>query len=130
MKELFRILEVRSASMQKSLHGLVYIPNEGLGVRGFECLEKIVGTLRNKQAVTSSWEKESKQHLSNAKGHLKADYKLHVSKDERCVDHCTVHALSSPTNPSLKANCNHVHKASVTPVMEWKLLLKKLGSTS
>ena len=106
-RTLFRILEVCSASMQKSLHGLDYINTEG--VQGFECLENIAGTLRNKQVVTSSWEKESKEHLSNAKRYLKADYKLHVSKDERCVDHCTVHALSSPTDPSFKADCDHVH---------------------
>ena len=106
-RTLFRILEVCSASMQKSLHGLDYINTEG--VQGFECLENIAGTLRNKQVVTSSWEKESKEHLSNAKRYLKADYKLHVSKDERCVDHCTVHALSSRTDPSFKADCDHVH---------------------
>ena len=106
-RTLFRILDVCSASMQKSLHGLDYLTTEG--VQGFECLEKIAGTLRHKQAVTSSWEKESKQQLSNAKRYLKADYKLHVSKDKRCVDHCVVHALSSPTDPSFKANCDHVH---------------------
>ena len=32
-----------------------------------------------------------------------------MSKDERCVDHCDIHALSSPTDPSFKANCDHVH---------------------
>ena len=32
-----------------------------------------------------------------------------MSKDERCVDHCTVHALSSPTDPSFKADCDHVN---------------------
>ena len=115
-RTLFRILEVCSASMQKSLHGLDYINTEG--VQGFECLENIAGTLRNKQVVTSSWEKESKEHLSNAKRYLKADYKLHVSKDERCVDHCTVHALSSPTDPSFKADCDHVLTLCVTPVVD------------
>lgn len=108
--------------MQKSLHGLDYINTEG--VQGFECLENIAGTLRNKQVVTSSWEKESKEHLSNAQRYLKADYKLHVSKDERCVDHCTVHALSSPTDPSFKPTAIMFITLCVTPVVEWKLLLK------
>ena len=38
-RTLFRILEVCSASMQKSLHGLDYINTEG--VQGFECLENM-----------------------------------------------------------------------------------------
>ena len=42
-----------------------------------------------------------------------------MSKDERCVDHCAVHALSSPTDPSFKANCDHVHNMiAVTSVRE------------
>ena len=106
-RTLFRFLDVCSASMQESLHGLDYFISEG--VQGCEFLEEIAGTLRNKQAVTSSWEKDTKQQLSNAKRYLKADYKLHVSKDERCIDHCAVHALSSPTVPLFKANCDHVH---------------------
>ena len=105
-RTLFRILDVCSASMPKSLHGLDYFTSEG--VQGFEFLEKIADTLRNKQAVTSSWERDTKQQLSNAKRYLKADCKLHVSKDERCVDHCAVHTLSSPTDPLFKANCDHV----------------------
>ena len=127
-RTLFRILDVCSASMQKSLHGLDYLTTEG--VQGFECLEKIAGTLRNKQAVTSSWEKESKQQLSNAKRYLKADYKLHVSKDERCVDHCVVHALSSPTDLHLRPTAIMFITLYVTPVVEWKLLVKKLESKS
>lgn len=72
-RPLFRILDVCSASMQKSLHGLDYLNTDA--VQGCKCVEKIAGTLRNKQAVTSSREKESKQQHSNTKRYLKADYK-------------------------------------------------------
>ena len=124
-RTLFRILDVCSASMQKSLHGLDYLTTEG--VQGFECLEKIAGTLQNKQAVTSSWEKETKQQLSNAKRYLKADYKLHLSKDERCVDHCVVHALSSSTDPSFKANCDHVHNIICDACSGMETVIEEIG---
>ena len=54
---LFRILEVCSASMQKSLHGLDYITTDG--VQAFETLEDIISTLKAANAVTSNWEKET-----------------------------------------------------------------------
>ena len=55
-RTLFKILEVCSASMQKSLHGLDYITTDG------------ASTLRNEQAVSSSWEKECKQQLVDEQG--------------------------------------------------------------
>ena len=111
--------------MQKSLHGLDYITTEG--VQGFEWLENIAGTLRNKQVVTSSWKKESKQYLSNAKRYLKADYKLHVSKDERCIHHCTLHALNSPTDPSVKADCDHVHNVVCDACSGMESVVEEIG---
>ena len=125
-RALFRILEVCSASMQKSLHGLDYITTEG--VQGFECLENIVGTLRNEQAVSLSWEKESRQQLSDAKRYLKADYKLHVSRDERCVDHCTVYALSSRTDPSFKDTCDHAHDVACDACRGLETVVKETGA--
>ena len=104
---LFRILEVCSVSMQKSLHGLDYIITEG--VQAFESLDNIASTLRTTQGVSSNWEKETKQQLLDAKRYLKADFRLHVSRDERCADHCTVYALSSLTDLSSKGMCSHVH---------------------
>ena len=56
-RTLFRILEVCSASMQKSLPGLDYIITDG--VQAFEALEDIVSTLKSANAVTSNWEKET-----------------------------------------------------------------------
>lgn len=51
--------------MQKSLHGLDYITTDG--VQAFEALEDIVSTLKAANAVTSNWEKETKQQLLDAK---------------------------------------------------------------
>ena len=69
----------------------------------------MVSTLKAAKAVTSNWEKEAKQQLSDAKRYLKADFRLHVSKDERCADHCTMYALSDPNDPPFKGTCSHVH---------------------
>ena len=65
-RTLFRILEVCSASMQKSLHGLDYITTDG--VQAFEALEDIVSTLKAANAVTSNWEKEKRDTLKPTSG--------------------------------------------------------------
>ena len=64
-RTLFRILEVCSASMQKSLHGLDYITTDG--VQAFDSLDDMVSTLKAAKAVTPTWKKEAKQQLSDAK---------------------------------------------------------------
>ena len=125
-RTLFRILEVCSASMQKSLHGLDYITTDG--AQGFECLENIASTLRNEQAVSSSWEKECKQQLVDAKRYLKADYKLHLSRDERCADHCIVYALSSPTDASFRDTCDHVHNVVCDACRGMETVVKEIGA--
>ena len=93
--------------MQKSLHGLDYITTDG--VQAFDSLEDMVSTLKATKAVTFNWEKEVKQKLSDAKRYLKANFRLHVSKDVRCADHCTMYALSGPNDPPFKGTCSHVH---------------------
>ena len=125
-RTLFRILEVCSASMQKSLHGLDYITTDG--AQGFECLKNIASTLRNEQAVSSSWEKECKQQLVDAKRYLKADYKLHLSRDERCADHCIVYALSSPTDASFRDTCDHVHNVVCDACRGMETVVKEIGA--
>ena len=121
-RTLFRILEVCSASMQKSWHGLDYITSEG--VKGFECLQNIVGTLRNEQAVSLSWEKESKQQLSDAKRYLKADYKLYVSRKVRSP----LHWCSSPTDPSFKNTCDHCHDVACDACHGLETAVKEIGA--
>ena len=125
-RTLFRILDVCSASMQKSLYGLDYIITEG--VQAFESLDDIASTLRTAQGVSSNWEKETKQQLSDAKRYLKADFRLHVSKDERCADHCTVYALSSPTDLSFKAMCSHVHDIRCDACRGIETVIKEIGT--
>ena len=112
--------------MQKSLHGLDYITTDG--VQAFEVLEDIVSTLKAANAVTSNWEKETKQQLLDAKRYLKADFRLHVSRDERCAHHCTVYALSSPNDPSFKSTCTHAHDIRCDACCGIETVIKQIGA--
>ena len=125
-RTLFRILEVCSASMQKSLHGMDYIITEN--VQAFESLDDIASTLRTTQGVSSNWEKETKQQLLDAKRYLKADFRLHVSRDERCADHCTVYALSSTTDLSINGMCSHVHDIRCDACRGIETVIKAIGT--
>ena len=98
------------------------------GVQGFECLENIVGTLRNEQEVSLSWERESTQQLLDAKRYVKANYKLHVSRDEMCVDHCTVYPLRSRTDPSFKDTCDHAHAIACDTCRGLETIVKETGA--
>ena len=124
-RTLFRILEVCSASMQSSLHGLDYMTTDG--VQAFESLEDIVTTLKAASAANSNWEKETKEKLVDAKRHLKADFRLHVSGDDRCADQCTVYALSSLSDPSFKSACSHVHDIQCNACRSTDEVIKDIG---
>ena len=83
---LFRILEVRQASQQKSLSGLDNIAAEG--VASFERLLGILEELNqagaDKRRVT-----ELAKRLNDGKRYLKTEFKVNCSAEEsECPDHC------------------------------------------
>ncbi|CAC5425772.1 unnamed protein product [Mytilus coruscus] len=41
---------------------------------------------------------------------LKYEYKSHLNRLDGCTDHCTIMALSDPTESKLSASCNHNHE--------------------
>ena len=91
---LFRILEVRQASQQKSLSGLDNIAAEG--VASFERLLGILEELNqagaDKRRVT-----ELAKRLNDGKRYLKTEFKVNCSAEEsECPDHCRRSALSDP----------------------------------
>ena len=91
---LFRILEVREASQQKSLSGLDNIAAEG--VASFERLLGILEELNqagaDKRRVT-----ELAKRLNDGKRYLKTEFKVNCSAEEsECPDHCRKFALSDP----------------------------------
>ena len=105
-RSLFRMLEICSASMQKSLHGLDNITAEG--AEAFDGLMSIIETLTNNGA-DKSWGQSMREALKEAKRYLKTDFKAHVGRDENSSDHCTVYALSDPSDPNLSGECQHWH---------------------
>ena len=92
-RSLFRILDVCSASKQKSLQGLDNVTSAG--AQAFQNLVGVVQALEE-DGVREGWVEDKIKALKEAKRYLKTDYKLHVSRDEECTDHCIVHALSDP----------------------------------
>ena len=78
-RSLFRMLDVCSASMQKSLHGLDSIKAEG--TEAFDNLREIVDTLLE-NAAKEHWAEIMRRDLKEAKRYLKTDYKTHVGRNE------------------------------------------------
>ena len=110
-RSLFRILDVCSASKQKSLQGLDNITSTG--AQAFENLVDVVQAL-GEDGAREGWVDNIIKALKEAKRYLKTDYKLHISREEDCTDHCTMHALSDPSDDSadLRGECNHNHKTN------------------
>ena len=49
-----------------------------------------------------------KSQLKAAKQYLKSDFKIHISQQEPCADHCSVYALSSGQSDH-RGTCQHQH---------------------
>ena len=92
-----------AASAQKSLQGLDYITTEG--VAAFDILADIVNSLAQAGIPMT----RADELLKLSRRYLKSDYKVHLGREERCGDHCTVYALSDQDNPAFSSGCNHDH---------------------
>ncbi|KAL9969600.1 hypothetical protein ACROYT_G021833 [Oculina patagonica] len=103
-RSLFRMLEICSASMQKSLHGLDNITAEG--TEAFDNLLSTIETLMENGA-DEHWAQKMGQAMKEAKRYFKTDFKAHVGKGENSSDHCTVYALSDPTNLDFRVECQY-----------------------
>ena len=96
-RSLFRILDVFSAPMQKSLQGLDNFT--AAGAQAFQNLEGVVHTLEE-NGSRREWAEAKIKAPREAKRYLKTDFKVHISRQEDCRDQCTVHALSDPSESS------------------------------
>ena len=85
---ILRLLNVCSASMQKSLQGL-----ENVTAEGTEAFDRMVATVETltDNGVEREWQQTVLQKLKNAKRYLKTDYKAHFGREGYCVDHCSVY---------------------------------------
>ena len=101
-RSLFRKLEICSASMQKSLHGLDNTTAEG--TETFDSL-RTIGHNLVENGAEGHWGETMREKLKEAKRYLKTDYKIHVGRSKNSSDHCTVHALSDPDNLDFCGQC-------------------------
>ncbi|KXJ22171.1 hypothetical protein AC249_AIPGENE4203 [Exaiptasia diaphana] len=105
-RSLYRMLDVCSASMQKSLQGLDNVTAEGT-----EAIDTLIGLVQElpESGVESSWQKEVEKQLKEAKRYLKTDFKTHVERQSNSSDHFCMHALSDPKKNEYQSECLHNH---------------------
>ncbi|CAB3999301.1 Hypothetical predicted protein, partial [Paramuricea clavata] len=104
---LFRILDVREASQQKSLSGLDNIAADGSA--GFERLHGIVDELD--QIGLDKLEADGlRKSLVNGKKYFKTEHQSHCQDNEsKCADHCRKFGLSDPSDPDFQEQCVNQH---------------------
>ncbi|VDI38611.1 Hypothetical predicted protein [Mytilus galloprovincialis] len=104
---LYNILNVCSASKRRNLHGLDNITADGHS--GFELIEKLIKGIENEDIISREKKNELIQQLKSGKEYLKGDYKLHISPNSECADHCIKWGLSDPKVPNYQSKCDHDH---------------------
>ena len=107
-RSLYRILNVCSASMQKSLQGLDNVTVTAEGTEAIDNLTKMIETLVENGAE-EGWGKTTKCKVKEVKRYFKTDFKAHMSREEHCPDHCTTYSLSDPKNTEFKCEFKHKH---------------------
>ena len=100
---LYRMIEVCSASMQKSLQGLDNTTAEG--TNAFDHVFSMLEGLADQGISVTAPHKL----LKDGKRYLKDDFKTHIGRGEHCGDHCTVHALSDRSAWEFRGECDHQH---------------------
>ncbi|KAL9974162.1 hypothetical protein ACROYT_G011171 [Oculina patagonica] len=100
-RSLYRMIEVCSASMQKSLQGL-----DNTSAEGSEAFDQVSSMLEGFTDPGINIPATQKL-LKDGKRYLKNDFKTHIGRDEQCSDHCMVHALSDSTSADFRGECNH-----------------------
>ncbi|KAK3736763.1 hypothetical protein QZH41_008003 [Actinostola sp. cb2023] len=106
-RTMLHILSECSASIRKSLQGLDYF-----AAQGGRAFDDLVSTVKGLSAVADSngdWTRNIQDALKMGKLYLKGDYKVHISNDSSVADHCSVHALSDPSDKTFRCQCNHEH---------------------
>jgi len=102
-RSLYRMIEVCSASMQKSLQGLDNTTAEG--TEAFDQVFLMLEGLADQGISVTATQKL----LKDGKRYLKNDFKTHIGRGEHCGDHCTVHALSDSSAWEFRSECDHQH---------------------
>ncbi|CAB4026770.1 Transposon Tf2-6 poly, partial [Paramuricea clavata] len=122
-RSLYRMLDVCSASMQKSLQGLDNITAEG--TQSIDSLVKIVENLVE-NAADETWGKRIQHKIKEVKRYFKTDFKAHIGKEENCADHCITHSLSDPKAENYTSTCNHNHNINCERCESLELVLQDI----
>lgn len=122
-RSLWRMLQVCSASMQKSLQGLDNLTAEG--TEAFDNALKIVDFLVVNGAG-EQWGKDARMQLVEGRRYLKTDYKSHVGPDEHCKDHCIKYALSDSGVTEWSSDCQHNHDVTCERCESLKKVLQDI----
>ncbi|CAC5416402.1 unnamed protein product [Mytilus coruscus] len=104
---LYNILNVCSASKRRNLYGLDNITADEHS--GFEVIEKLIKGIESEDIISLEKKNELFQHLKSSKEYLKGDFKLHISPNSECADHCIKWGLSDPKVPTYQSKCEHDH---------------------
>ena len=122
-RSLYRILDVCSASMQKSLQGLDNVTAEG--TEAIDHLVKMIETLVENGAE-ETWGTTAKRQVKEVKRYFKTDFKAHMSRNEHCADHCTTYSPSDPKNSEFKSECKHKHNVECERCASIEQVLKEI----
>ena len=124
---LFRVLEVREASQQKSLSGLDNTAADGSAA--FERLQRIVEELGH-IGLEKSLADDISRSLRDGKKYLKTEYQKNCKDNESsCPDHCRKLGLSDPNDPNFQEKCTHEHTLSCPQCDDITSCLHKLQQT-
>lgn len=105
-RELYMVLQNCPAQQKKALQGLDNISADGL--RSVEKLQDSVRKL-GERGKDSVWVNKVTNNLTRYKRYLKGSYRPNISTSSRCADHCSVFALSDPSNDEFSGTCDHPH---------------------
>ena len=120
-RSLYRMIEVCSASMQKSLQGLDNTTSEG--TEAFDDITFLLETIAGHGIEVA----HLLAQLKHGKRYLKTDFKTHVGRDEHCSDHCSVYALSDEKSPEFSEECTHEHDFECERCESLERVLKDVG---
>ena len=105
-RKLYRVLKYCPALQKKALQGLDNISADRK--RGVKKLENAIRKL-GERGKSSEWVTGGINLLMAFKSYLKESYRLHLSTSSRCPDHCSMFALSDPSEPEFSEKCDHAH---------------------
>ena len=61
--------------------------------------------------MPASWVKETQESLCQIRQYMKSDFKLHITLESQCADHCCTYALSD-SKLEFKKKCSHKHNVT------------------